>query len=539
MDDVLLATEIGQRNVASVLHHQAEDRGDKVAVIDGDGHELTYRQLRDHGLRAAGGLRDLGLDRQETVCVMLMDHVDRVLLWAGASLGAFIEVPINTAYKGQLLSHVISNAGATTIVIEGKWCSLLLAVAPDLPTIRTVVVRGEADVALPSKWRVLPFADILNAEAIAASDTKVNDIAAIIHTSGTEGVSKGVLCPHGHAFTIGTSWTDLRPDDVIMINLPLFHAAGLWNGLYATLIHGASAIVTGGFSASGFWSMVHRFGCTVTLLLGAMAEFLLRQPDGEEERANPMRLVCIVPATPGMAEALTVRFDLEVVTSYGSTEIGTICNVEPGALTPFSCGTPRSYVQIRLVDDDDVEVPPGVRGEAVIRSTEPWTLMNGYVNMSEATIHAWRNLWFHTGDMLYRDEAGTFYYTGRKHDAIRRRGENISAFEVEQSLTAREDIAEAAVVAVASEFTEQEIKAFVVPTDGRVLDFADVVRDLYDRLPYFMVPRYFESVPALPRTPTLKVKKDELPTTDPGSGWDAVRAGFNITRNGLQEGQRV
>lgn len=540
MGDSFLDTPLGERNVADVLEGHRRIRPDKTAVIGVDDRSLTYAELYDQGQRMAAGLDQLGLGRQDAVAVMLENHIDRVVMWAGANLGGFIEVTVNTAYKGDLLRHVLTNSMAATVVIEGNWCSRLAPFADQLTHIETLVIRGPADCELPPAWKVIDFAELGRKDAAATHRPKVSDISAIIYTSGTEGPSKGVLCPHGHAFATGTYPLTIRSDDVVLVNLPLFHAGGLWHGLYGALIHGATAVITRGFSTTEFWGLVRQYRCTKTILLGAMGDFLLRQPPSHDDLENTMECVCLIPASPGMAEELHTRFGMDVLTSYGSTEVGSICGTEPGFSGAFACGQARTHMEMRIVDEYDEEVPRGVRGEVIARSSEPWTMMAGYVNMPDATNRAWRNLWFHTGDMLYQDEEGSYWYAGRKNDAIRRRGENVSAFEVEQALQHRPDIAEAAVVPVASEHTEQEIKAVLVAVEGVKLDFQAILVDMYDRLPYFMVPRYYEVTDALPRTPTLKVQKEGLRASGVSDDcWDCQEAGYFITRSELRSRQRA
>jgi crotonobetaine/carnitine-CoA ligase len=364
----------------------------------------------------------------------------------------------------------------------------------------------------------------------------VSDISTILYTSGTEGSSKGVLCPHGHAFQTSASHAfESGPSDVYLVIVPLFHAGGLFGGVFCALRAGGTAVIQRQFSATGFWDTVREYGVTQTFLLGAMADFIWRRDPTPEDTSHTLRDVTMVPAIPHLKE-FTDRFGLNITSSYGQTETGTVMMTDPGEARPFLCGRPREFMQVRLVNDNDVEVEPGATGEILVRSSEPWTMMSGYHRMPEATVHAWRNLWLHTGDSAYLDDQGRYVYVDRKRDALRRRGENVSSLEVEKHITARDDIAHAAIVAVPSEHTEDDIKAVVVLRPGAPFDPAAMLRDLAARLPYFMVPRYYQAIDALPMTPTFKVRKGELRAQGiTEDTWDCQAAGFTVTRHGLAE----
>jgi len=319
--------------------------------------------------------------------------------------------------------------------------------------------------------------------------------------------------------------------------LPLFHSGGLFAGVYNALRAGATALITA-FSASGFWDEVHRYGCTQTLLMGAMIEFLWRQPPSPRDRDHTLRNVTVIPAMPYIDEFAS-RFGMNVASAYGQSETGTISLTDPGEARPFLMGRPRSFIEMKIVDDDDVEVPTGVTGEIVVRSSEPWSMFRGFHRDPETTVHAWRNQWMHTGDAAYQDENGRFVFVDRKKDALRRRGENVSSMEVEKHLLVRPDIAAAAIVAVPSEHLEDEIKAVLVLAEGHEFDPEAIFRDMVEKLPYFMVPRYYEAVAALPMTQTHKVQKVELRKAGiTEDTWDCEANGLFVTRSGLKQGER-
>jgi crotonobetaine/carnitine-CoA ligase len=536
VSDPMLSTPIAQRTLASVLRKQAAERPQKTALIDDSRRRLTYAELLETGLRASAGFHNLGVGRQELVLVMLDNHIDNVVTWVGLGLGARVIVPVNGAYKGEILRYVADNSGARVAVLEGAYCDRLAAVVDGVPELTTVVVRGEPNASFPPHIAVVRMDDLIADVADSPEWPLVSDVAAVLYTSGTEGASKGVLCAHGHAFQISASYTfETRPDDVVLVTLPLFHASGLFSGVYNALRGGATAVIRGAFSASGFWDDVRSNGITQTLLMGAMADFLWRRDPGPEDRDHPLRNVCVVPAAPYIND-FAARFGLNLTSAYGSAEVGTATLTAPGEAGPFLCGRPREFLDLRIVGDDDAELAPGEVGEIVVRSHEPWALMLGYHRMPEATVRAWRNLWFHTGDAGYRDAEGRLVFVDRKKDALRRRGENVSSMEVEKFILAREEVAEAAIVSVPSDYTEDEIKAVVVLAPGTTFDPEKLFRHLVDSLPYFMVPRYYAAVEALPKTPTHKVKKAELRSWGvTADTWDCQAHGFVVTRRGLEQ----
>jgi crotonobetaine/carnitine-CoA ligase len=536
MRDVLQLTPVAERTVAAVMERNLAVRPGQVAVSDVAGRRLDYRQLWGAASRIAGGLGELGASRQDFVLVMLDNHIDNVVTWVGLELAAMVEVPINTAFKGDLLARVCARSGARIAIVEGAYCGRLAQVLDAVPELVTVVVRGPADADLSDRVEVVDF-DALAASAPMTTSTlpRVSDIAALLFTSGTEGESKGVLMPHGQIFQIALSYPwETGPSDVVLVALPLFHSAGLFAGVYSALVGGATAVLMPNFSVSTFWDVVRRHGCTQMLMMGAMADFLWRQPPRDDDKDHPLANVCIVPAPPYLAE-MGRRFGMKVSTSYGSTEVGAIAITSVEDMAPSVCGRSRSFIEMRIVDDDDVEVEPGQVGEIVVRTSTPWSLMQGYQSMADATVHAWRNLWFHTGDAGYQDDSGLFFFVDRKNDTLRRRGENVSSMEVEKTIVAFPGIAEAAVVAVPSHFTEDEIMVYLVLSDGACFEPAALLRDLSVRLPYFMVPRYCEVVAELPRTATMKVRKSELRERGITAGtWDCQAHGFKVTRHGLE-----
>lgn len=500
---------IGERHVGAVFDAVLASAPDRVALRDPD-QTLSYATLYERALAFGGGFARHGVARDECVLLMLDNHVDFVLCWLGLALTGRVEVPVNTAYKGTILAHVINNSGARAMVVEASYLPVLAEQAPRLTSLRTVFVRG-GSLASIAGLRVLPFEALVGPKASPAR-LMPWDLIGILYTSGTTGLSKGVRVTHAHAYGYASPvlLDTIRPEEVTLCTLPMFHIGGQWAGVYKSLIAGGSAVVLPRFGATTFWDDVRHYGCTYTLLLGAMTNFLFRQPPSPRDREHTLRRVLMVPVM-SQFEEFKSRFGIEqVATGYGLTEGSTIIRAPMGTAEPGPCGWLRPDFEARLVDENDIEVPEGEVGELIVRTREPWSVMDGYHAMPEATVKAWRNQWLHTGDAFRRDGQGRYFFLDRLKDAVRRRGENVSSFEVESEINEHPAVLESAVIAVPSEHSEDEIKACVVLKPDQQLEATALLEFLDARLPYFMVPRYIEILAQLPKTPTEKIQKQVL-----------------------------
>jgi len=511
-----------------VLDRQARERPGEVAVVFPGGAEWTYAELRRRVRRVGAALQAQGVRQGEHALIWLPNGAEALLAyWALNYVGA-VAVAINTAYRGQLLAHVIDNSDARLIVAHAALLPRLAEVAT-AKLERALVVGGRAG---ESALATTDFA-----EAVAAAGEPADperpvrpwDMQSIVYTSGTTGPSKGVMSSYFHAWNgmNETAWPCLRRDDRMMINMPLFHIGGSFIA-YAMLCRGGSLVMTEGFSTQTFWPIVRETRTTIVFLLGAMGSFLVKQPPAAEDRAHSLRAVFMVPLTdeaPGFAE----RFGVEVWTIFNMTEIATPIISGPAPGKPGFCGKPRAGFEVRLVDDDDLEVPTGAVGELILRSETPWALNHGYYKNPEATARAWRNGWFHTGDSFRRDDNGDYWFVDRTKDAIRRRGENISSFEVELVVNAHPDVLESAAIPVPAAWSEDEVMLVVAPRPGRRIEPADLLAFLRPRMAHFMLPRYIRVADQLPKTPTAKVQKAELRregvTLDT---WDREAAGISV-----------
>jgi crotonobetaine/carnitine-CoA ligase len=526
-----------ERTLNRVLQDAMEQRPEHVALMDGHGH-LNYAQLWDAARTIASGYHHLGIARQEPVLLMLDNHIDSALAWTGLSFNASMETLVNTAYKGRFLNHLIRDSGARFAVVEEQYLPQVLEAADGI--LDGIVVRPtKGDDPAPyheRSTRVIPFADLSAHGQRGPELVEPWDLLAILYTSGTTGISKGALLPHAAAYTTAEFTGRQGPEDIRYVVAPQFHVAGQWGGVYRALIPGSTAYVASGFHVTTIWDEVRSIGATTTQLVGTMPEFLLRQPTRPDDADNPLREVYMTPVTTDLA-TFRSRFGVEVVTGFGSTEGGTfLTDLDADNVAPRRCGREHPDVEVRLVDEHDREVEIGEVGEAVVRTKLPWTVMVGWNGLPEKTVEAWRNGWLHSGDALRKDEDGIYYFVDRVDDAIRRRGENVSSYEVEVEVAGHPEVREAIAIAVESEYSEDEIKIMVIREDGSELGEEDLVRYLADRMPYFMVPRFIEYVDDFPRTPTQKVKKAELRAGGIGKAWDREQAGITVTRTGIKGG---
>jgi carnitine-CoA ligase len=475
-----------QRTLPRLLEAQATRHGDRL-LVRADGDERTVAQMRESAARRAGALSEAGIAAGDRVLLMSENRLEVLELWLGCAWLGAIFVPVNTALKGMQLEHVFSDADAKLVVRERELEALS---------------RGEP---------------------VPPRDVHPGDPAAILYTSGTTGPSKGVVCPQEQwywwALLTGEALR-IESGDVLYTCLPLFHTNAL-NTFCQALLWGATYALGPRFSASRFWGHCAEAHGTVTYLLGPMVSILLRQPPSPDDRAHRVR-IALAPATGGeLHEPFRERFGVELIDAWGSTETNIVLSNTHNDNRPGTIGRLLDPFEARVVDEEDADVPDGTSGELVVRSRQPHAFATGYLGREDATAEAWRGGWFHTGDRVIRDRDGSFRFVDRIKDVIRRRGENISAFEVEQVLQSHADVAAAAVIPVPSELGEDEVMACVVSREGAALEPTKLVAFCEERLAAFCVPRYVELVDSLPLTASGKVEKYKLRERGVTAGtWD-------------------
>ena len=495
------------RTLPEILKRQATRYKDKL-LIASPSRPITYAEAPDIAARCAGRLAAAGVKAGDRVVAFMSNSTDFIELWFGAAWLGAVLAPVNTAFRGSQLHHALTLADPALIVTDRQ----LLEYLRD-PVVRPAInsricITGTNEMTDPdSDLPATPLPP--SGEPLAAHAARPGDPIAILYTSGTSGPSKGVICPHAQFFWWGVltgEALDLGSEDVLFTTLPFFHTNAL-NSIWQALLAGATFTFAERFSASRFWTQAQQAGATVTYLLGAMAHILLKAPPGTGEKDHRIR-VGLSPATsPELVEQFHQRFGVRLIEGYGSTETNMIMSNVNGGYAPGTMGRVLSGFEVRIVDENDCEVPCGAPGELLVRHSEPFSVANGYFGNPEATASAWRNLWFHTGDRVMRDEQGIYHYIDRIKDAIRRRGENISSWEVEQALLSHPDVENAAVVGVPAEVGEEDVMAFIVPRGGCRPQPDVVARFLEDRIARFAIPRYLEFVDELPMTENGKVKK--------------------------------
>ncbi|MFI8975033.1 AMP-binding protein [Nocardia asteroides] len=503
---VRVMPESDRRTIRSVLAEAATRWPDAPALIF-EGTSVSYAELERAAMTHLGALQDQGLNAGEPVLVMLDNTEQAVITWLALALGGHIEVPVNTAYIGETLRHIVRDSGARVVITESHYVDRLVdAGIGQLASILVTgtgehTVRGALVHALPTDS---VYGTIVHRDELATT--------AVMYTSGTTGLSKGAVITERHANEYAAAVADLlelTERDVIYAPLPLFHIAGRWAVVYAALQRGACVVVVRRFSISSFWNDVRAHGVTATFLLGAMAQFLINQPERPDDDANPLDRVLMVPLIENLA-LFRSRFAVRVTTCYGSTEANVPLMSSWSAALETGVGTLRPGFRVRLVDDQGNDVLPGHPGELLLTSDEDGLITQGYHGNPEATSVALRDGWLHTGDVLRQDAAGNFHFVDRTKDALRKRGENISSFEVEREIRSHPAVSECAVIGVDSRFSEQEIAAFVQVRPDQSVTADEIKTHVAGRAPKFLVPDHIYFVSEFPTTPTGKIQKFAL-----------------------------
>ncbi len=497
------------RTLAAMLTRQAERHGDRPLVTAGE-VRWTYAQAAAAAARVAAALGLAGIGAGDRVAIICSNRMEFLGLLLGCGWLGAVAVPINIASRGPQLQHMLLNSGARLLVMEAEYAENLALLDPSALALETIWTVGP-----PGEFRfgsIVPDPMPARHDAIAPAALKPSDLALILYTSGTTGPSKGVCCPHAQYFWWGVNTAallEIRSDDVLCTSLPLFHTNAI-NTFYQALLTGASVCYEKRFSASDFFAALARHRATVTYLLGAMVPILLSRPERAEERAHATR-IALAPGVPGQFhEAFTRRTGIHLLDGWGSTETNFVLGATVERQKPGLMGPVHEGFAARVVDDQDNDIADGTAGELVVRAEEPFAFSTGYFGAPEKTVEAWRNLWFHSGDRVVRQADGYFRFVDRLKDAIRRRGENISSFEVEQVLLGHPAVANVAVFPVRSSLAEDEVMAALVLHPGRALEPAELIAYCAPRLPYFAVPRYLEFMSELPATENGKVQKYKL-----------------------------
>ena len=531
--------------ITKLIRQYAEERGDRAFIQFEDGETYSFADVERMTNKLGNAFQSIGVNFGDNVALMLHNRLDYLWTWFGLNRIGAVPVAINTAYKGSFLTHVLGNAKSRIAIVEPEFLSWLADIEDTLPELQTLYVPGDvftdADIPAFKRLEVRSLDELMNAPATPIDvDVSYRDIGMIMFTSGTTGPSKGVLMPHGHLYLFALSMqSHMRLDerDRYYICMPLFHAQGCLMQLYASLLGGGTVVLVKQFRATSWIDDIRKYEATVSNTLGVMSDFVLRQPAKPTDRDNKLRLLCAVPVVEETLQAFRDRFGVPRFNElFGMTE----CNIpvcrpldapdEPGC----SGKVWDEYFEVIVADPEtDEALPIGEVGEILVRPKEPFCFMQGYNGMPERTVETWRNFWFHTGDAGRLDERGYLWYIDRIKDTIRRRGENISSYEVEAVLLEFPGIAEVAAVAVsADEGGEDEVLACLILEPGALPpEPIAILEHCAQRMPYFAVPRYLEFVDDIPKTPSQKIQKNKLRERGlTAATWDREAVDYKIKR---------
>jgi carnitine-CoA ligase len=529
---------LAERTIQRVMRRNLVTFPDRPALSD-DAVALTHADLWDRTCRCAAGLRQLGVGEGDIVLIMLDNCADYYVVFAAVSFLGAVSVPTNTAYKGAALEHVLSTSAPTTAIVEEHYAALVVSMPNN--TLRNLVIRDLTKATAPQQHSdavaITDLTDTFSAQPVEPLDVGPWQTLAVMFTSGTTGLSKGALVSQASAFATCFYPQVYGPhdeNDTILVVCPMFHATGLFGGPLGAGYLGANVHIASRFSASRFWDDVRASRATSVIVVGAMLDFIMQQPPRRDDREHTLRTAFVVPRPERAREGMQ-RFGIQLTTAFGGTESGSvIVNLSTDPQDFDSIGRVRTGWEVRLVDEHDMDVPDGAPGEVIVRSAERWSMATAYINNPEASSAAWRNGWFHTGDMARQDAQGRYHFVDRAKDSVRRRGENISSIEVESEVMRHPEVAECAAIGVGDSRIDQEVKVFVRRRPGSTLTESDLIRSLIDQMPYYSVPRFVTFVEDLPRTPTGKVRKVDL-REHTGHTWDREAAGINVRRRPVRQ----
>ncbi|GIU93359.1 MAG: ATP-dependent acyl-CoA ligase [Acidimicrobiia bacterium] len=527
------------RTFPAWIRAQAARYGNKVA-LDIMGREKTYLELDADSDRVAAGLTELGLAAGDHCALMMKNSLENVDTWFGLTKAGVVELAVHHAARGNVLRHILFHGDAKVIILDEEFLPALADVIDDLPLLQHVVVNRETDGELnreriPSRVMVHDHRALYSDLPPPNPRLERTDPLAILHTSGTTGPPKGAIICHESALhlTRHIVWLmDYTPEDRLYTAFPLFHNNAKYTSVTAAIECGGSVVIEQRFSVSRFWELCRKKRITAFNYMGALLMMLFKQDPKPTDRDHQVRIAFGAPCPVEIWEAFEERFGVRLVEVYGMTEAPIACENRLDDRRIGSAGKESMSYQVRIVDADDQPVPPNQPGEIVIRPKYPNIMFSGYYKRPEATVEAWRNLWFHTGDRGRMDEDGFLYFLDRTKDVIRRRGENISSWEVESVINTHPDVVEAAAYGVASELTEEEVMVAVVRRPGSDLRPEALLDFCQGKMSHFAVPRFVRFVDSLPKNHAQRVQKfslrEEGLTPDT---WDREAAGYRVRRS--------
>ena len=547
LDDLGPALPRERWTLVEAVRHQARAQGEREFLSFENGERFSFAEFDRLTDCLATALADLGLTAGDRILGLLTNSKEFMITMIATHKLRAVFVPVNTELRGGFLEHQIINSSPRIIVVDDNLMGRFSSFDPSETGIETVI--GVGDESSPDISKLGLLAEVSQVRMDSLLDTTPNtekladpspsDVCTIMYTSGTTGPSKGVLMPQGHCylFALGiVAAMELTEQDRYFCCMPLFHANGLFMQVYASLLAGSSCHVTKRFSVTDWLNIVREENVTVTNALGVMPEFIFRSPPSPNDRDHKMTRILAIPVAEEWGVAMQERFGVKLRQGFGMTEVNMVAYSDLDDPVMSGCAGPplSDFFEVIIADpDSDVELPRDQVGEILVRPKIPFCFNVGYFKMPDKTVEAWRNLWFHTGDAGRMDSEGRLFFVDRIKDRIRRRGENISSYELEQTLNEYPGVIESAAVGlrVPGAGGEDEIKA-VIAINGPSPDPEAFLDWCVPRMPRHTVPRYLEFVAELDKTASGKIRKQAI--RDAGvteNTWDRESIGYVISRS--------
>lgn len=488
-----------------------------------------FAALDEESDQVARGFLARGVGRGDRVATLMPNCMDQVIVWfAAAKIGA-VAAPLNIALGPQDLSHTLADIDPALLVVDEAGMQCLDRIGKSAAQRAGLVLAGgsERSGTIPLKELYLPTGAPLRHKP------SPGDTSCIIYTGGTTGLPKGVQLSHFYYIVAAYRWAEafkVTPADHHYSVLQFYHIGIRSNAIMSPLVNGYTSTIDSWFSVRKYWKRVRETEATIIDPMGTMFTLLYQQPASKLDKAHKVRAAWGAAAMlpPGVASGFSERFGVHLVPVFGGTEIGGSAVINTPIGSPHrdgTCGRANGWCEVQIVDENDVALPHGTVGEIVARPTIPYSMMNGYHNAAARTVECWRNLWFHTGDLGSLDEDGYLNFVGRQAHWLRRRSENISAYEVESVIAAHPGVREVVIVGVPSELGEDEVKAFVLPVPGSSPTPDEIVDWCGQRLARFKVPRFIEFVADFPRSAAKQeIERHHLKAMTNEKAWDRERS---------------
>jgi crotonobetaine/carnitine-CoA ligase len=506
---------------------RAQEHADAPFCFFGD-DVITFGGFKDCVEQMAAMLASGGVREGCRVALMLPNCPEHIALFFALSRIGAVAVPFSIHLRQSGLELQLASARPHHVIADASYVELARALG-SAASVESVIWHGPALPHAPGRHRNLLLSGLRpaasEAGAVAEREDSLNQICAISYTSGTTGAPKGAML-NQRWFQTGAKnagiLADVRRSDVLFLWEPFYHVAG-WMTVLICLQHAVPMAMVEKFSASGCWQQIRRYRATLFHYLGGAMNLLLKQPQAPGDGENPVRIAWGAAAPAHSWHEFESRFGVKIREGYGITEAGnfTMLNLDGPA---GSIGTPVEEFEAWIENGQGLRADAQEVGEIVLRPKIPGVVMNGYFDDPARSAEVLRNGCVYTGDLGYRDAAGNFYFSGRKKEALRRRGENVSAWEVERIINAHPDVEESAVIGVASEMGEQDIMAYVKPAPDKAVQPLQIIRWCEQHLAYYQIPRYIRLVDDFPRGPTQRIRKQEL-APDTAAAWDFEASG--------------